>query len=232
MALPFLESSFNPAAESKAGAVGAWQIMPATGREYFAVDSLRDDRKNVLLSSVAAMWLLKNNYKFLKSWPFVITSYNSGFYHILRARKKFHTKNLSFIQFITHYDHPRIGFASKNYFSEYLALVHTLAYKELFFPELDFSDQDQELLKSKVRPQYKFFINKCPTKLTSKVSLLENTHLKFNKELIPPNQTFIFKQNPNPKYFDEVPWNVVFRSHPKNWSKKVKNYNCSTTYVE
>jgi membrane-bound lytic murein transglycosylase D len=232
MALPFLESSFNPNAESKAGAVGAWQIMPPTGRQYFTVTNERDDRKNILLSTIAAMWLLKSSYKYLKSWPFVITSYNSGFSHIIRAKRKFKNNNLSFKQFIEDYDHPRIGFASKNYYSEFLALVHTLAYKELFFPDINFSDQDQDLIKSRIHPRFKFFANKCVTVLNNKEIILLNSHLKFPGKKIPKRQILIFKQNPNPKYFDEIPWNVVFKKQPNNWPYKLKDYNCSTTYVE
>jgi membrane-bound lytic murein transglycosylase D len=232
MALPFLESSFNPKAESRAGAVGAWQIMPATGRQYFSVTPERDDRKNIILSTVGAMWLLRNNYKYMKSWPFVITSYNSGFKHILKAKRKLKKPNLTFKEFIEDYDHPNIGFASKNYYSEFLALVHTLAYKELFFPEIHFSDQDQDLLKSKVHPNYKFFVNKCITVLNNKETLSLNSHLKYARNKIPKRQVLVFKQNPNPKFFEEIRWNVVFKKHPKNWLHKLKDYNCSTTYVE
>jgi membrane-bound lytic murein transglycosylase D len=232
MALPFLESSFNPKAESKAGAVGAWQIMPPTGRYYFSVTKERDDRKNILLSTIAAMWLLKSSYKSLKSWPFVITSYNSGFYHITRAKKKFKNRNLSFKQFIENYDHPNIGFASKNYYSEFLALVHTLAYKELFFPEINFSDQDQDLLKSRIHPHFKFFVNKCDTILKKPENIMLNSHLKYLANKTPKRQILIFKQNPNPKYFEEIPWGVIFKKQPKNWLYKLKDYNCSTTYVE
>jgi membrane-bound lytic murein transglycosylase D len=232
MALPFLESSFNPNAESKAGAVGAWQIMTPTGRQYFTVSNERDDRKNILLSSIAAMWLLKSSFKYLKAWPFVITSYNSGFSHIIRAKRKFKNQNLTFKQFIEDYDHPRIGFASKNYYSEFLALVYTLAYKELFFPEINFSDQDQDLIKSRIHPKYKFFVNKCLTILNKKENILLNSHLKFSDKKIPKRQVLIFKQNPNPRYFEEIQWSVVFKKHPKNWLHKLKDYNCSTTYVE
>jgi membrane-bound lytic murein transglycosylase D len=39
-ALPLVESSYNPRAVSKAGAVGLWQFMPATARRYLRVDVL------------------------------------------------------------------------------------------------------------------------------------------------------------------------------------------------
>ena len=52
--LPHVESAFDPPARSKVGALGMWQFMPATGKEYLIIDSLIDERLDPIRSTYAA----------------------------------------------------------------------------------------------------------------------------------------------------------------------------------
>ncbi|MFM2060143.1 MAG: hypothetical protein RLY71_4528, partial [Pseudomonadota bacterium] len=52
--LPFIESAFNPQADSVAKASGMWQFIPSTGRSFDLKQNVfRDDRRDVLASTRA-----------------------------------------------------------------------------------------------------------------------------------------------------------------------------------
>ena len=115
--LPHVESSFNPDAYSKFGAAGAWQFTRATGRQYMTINYTIDERRDTLRSSQAAARLLKYNYEKLKSWPMAITAYNHGLSGVLRAQKK----HGSYEEVFKKYRSRIFKFASRNFYSEFLA---------------------------------------------------------------------------------------------------------------
>jgi len=77
--LPFIESAFNPQAVSSARAAGMWQFMPATG-EYFELKQnvFRDDRRDVLASTRAALDYLQKLYGMFGDWHLALAAYNWG----------------------------------------------------------------------------------------------------------------------------------------------------------
>ena len=84
--LPFIESAFNPEAESRARASGMWQFMPATGREYELEQNLfRDDRRSVLDSTRAALDYLQRLHKMFGDWHLALAAYNWGQGNVQRA---------------------------------------------------------------------------------------------------------------------------------------------------
>ncbi len=117
--LPHVESSFNYKAYSKVGAAGIWQFIRSTGRIYMKVNKYIDQRKDPLSSSKAAIKVLKENYKLLKSWPLAITAYNHGPGSLIRAVNRLNTRSITKI--IQKHRSRRFGFASKNFYSSFLA---------------------------------------------------------------------------------------------------------------
>ena len=77
--LPFIESAFNPQAVSSAKAAGMWQFMPATGK-YFDLkqNAFRDDRRDVLASTRAALDYLQKLYGMFGDWHLALAAYNWG----------------------------------------------------------------------------------------------------------------------------------------------------------
>lgn len=132
IAIPFLESSFNTKAESKVGALGIWQFMPLIS-SYFMPKRTPwlDYRSNPFVASVAAMHLLKENKKILGSWDMAVTAYNSGTKHLVAARRKHGAKSLQDV--FERYENDHHGFASKNFYAEFIALVHALTYRDEVF---------------------------------------------------------------------------------------------------
>jgi membrane-bound lytic murein transglycosylase D len=119
--LPFVESMFNPDARSHVGAAGLWQLMPATARELgLRVDRRgNDERLDVHKATRAAARLLRSNYKKLGSWPLAITAYNHGPNGVQRAVDQVGSTDL--ITLINEYEQATWGFASKNFYAEFLA---------------------------------------------------------------------------------------------------------------
>lgn len=77
--LCLIESGCNPKALSRAGALGMWQIMPATGRHHgLTIDGNRDDRTDPLLATPAAARILKANYRKTGNWTLAAAAYNCG----------------------------------------------------------------------------------------------------------------------------------------------------------
>ena len=132
--LPLVESSFNIRARSRVGAVGMWQFMPETGKKFLRIDGMVDERRDPLASTRAAARLLKQNYQILGSWPLAITAYNHGTEGMLRAINAVGSRDLE--EIIARYDGPSFGFASKNFYAEFLAVVDIVANRETFFPYL------------------------------------------------------------------------------------------------
>jgi membrane-bound lytic murein transglycosylase D len=75
-----VESKCISAAYSKAKASGPWQFIPSTGRRYrLKSDAIRDERRNLEMSTEAAVKYLKylNEYQ-QNDWFLAMASYNAG----------------------------------------------------------------------------------------------------------------------------------------------------------
>lgn len=133
--MSLVESSFNLRAVSYAGAMGVWQFLRRSALEYLVIDKKLgvDERLSPLKSTIAAAKLLKRNYRILKSWPLAITSYNHGIRSLRQVaalpKNDLFYKNL----FKSCSSKSSLGWASRNYYSEFLALLYAEKYRYLFY---------------------------------------------------------------------------------------------------
>jgi membrane-bound lytic murein transglycosylase D len=133
--LPHVESSFDITAYSKAGAAGMWQFTPATGKRFLTVNKFLDERRDPIRASEAAAKLLKHNYERLGDWPMAVTGYNHGVAGMLRAKEEMGTYEAIF----GGYYGPIFRFASRNFYSEFLAARHVAKHYRQYFNDIRLS---------------------------------------------------------------------------------------------
>jgi len=117
--LGILESGYSTSAVSHAGAVGAWQFMGPTGKEYgLSINNYVDERLDPVRSTVAAIKYLKELRRQTRDWKLALAAYNAGPGRVRRAIRRggrnfwnLHRRRLL----------PR---DTRNYIPQFLAMVH------------------------------------------------------------------------------------------------------------
>jgi len=131
--LPHVESSFQLGAYSSAGAAGIWQFTRGTGRLFMRVGYDVDERRDPILATHGAAKLLKKNFEVVNSWPLAITAYNHGLQGIRRAQKR-HGSDI--VKIVRNYKSRTFGFASRNFYAEFLSALHVVQNQKKYFPNL------------------------------------------------------------------------------------------------
>jgi membrane-bound lytic murein transglycosylase D len=130
--LPFVESAFNPQAVSSARAAGMWQFMPATGKDYALKQNVfRDDRRDVLASTRAALDYLQRLYGMFGDWHLALAAYNWGEGNVTRAIARNQKAGLG-----TGYADLNLPNETRNYVPKLQAVKNIIASPEQFRAEL------------------------------------------------------------------------------------------------
>jgi membrane-bound lytic murein transglycosylase D len=167
----------------------------------------------------------------MKSIDLAVTAYNSGPRHLLRTRREFISKNvpINLESVIRHSDSKHFGFASKNFYSEFLALTRVLAYEEELFDQIHKHD------RSDVDDHIRFYLLKCSlifNKVLGAKSiediLFHNHHLKDISRPYLRGTIITAKTQLPTNIFFEIRSRDLVEIRPKDWQKKLKNYSCST----
>ncbi len=133
--IPFIESSFDYTAYSSVGAAGIWQFMPRTARSHkLLVGSYIDERRDPIKATRAAAEYLRSAYRSLGAWPLAITSYNHGVGGVRGKVTKAGTNDIS--ELVEHPTERYFGFASSNFFPEFLAALEIFDDHQRYFPEI------------------------------------------------------------------------------------------------
>lgn len=134
--IAMIESGFSPTAFSQASAVGYWQFIRATGKRYnLRIDKFVDERRDPILSTQAAASYLDSLFSIFGDWHLSLSAYNSGEQRVLRAMRKYHTRDF--------WDLARIRKAlpneTDNYVPKYIAAVRIAQDPEKYgFTDINF----------------------------------------------------------------------------------------------
>ncbi len=148
--LAFVESMFDLRAYSKVGASGIWQFMPGTARLVgMTANNILDERNDPLAATRGAAKLLRKNFSDLGTWPLAVNAYNAGPGRLRQAVAQLGTTNIATI--MMNFQHPGYGFASRNFFAEYLAALQTYENRDKIFGavELDPAMQFETVVTTK-----------------------------------------------------------------------------------
>lgn len=137
--LPHVESSFDYQAYSKSGAAGIWQFIRATGSRFLTINATVDERRDPIQATHAAAKFLRGNHQKLDSWPLALTAYNHGLTSMLRAKNMHGT----YENIYQHYSDSHFGFASRNFYAEFLAAREVAKNYRQYFPDLRLSAPQQ-----------------------------------------------------------------------------------------
>ena len=126
--LPFIESAYNPQAMSTAKASGMWQFVPATGRDFSLKQNIfRDDRRDVLASTRAALDYLQTLHTMFGDWQLALAAYNWGQGNVQRAITRNQKAGLA-----TDYDSLKMPDETRNYLPKLQAVKNIVLRPEAF----------------------------------------------------------------------------------------------------
>ncbi len=88
------ESGFDPSVRSSAGAVGLWQFVAPTAKEYsLRIDHWADERLDPYRSTAAAARYLADLHQRFGAWEPALAAYNMGYGALLRSMRKYNTND-------------------------------------------------------------------------------------------------------------------------------------------
>lgn len=92
--IALIESGFSSSAFSHASAVGYWQFIRGTGKRYkLQINKMIDERRDPVIATQAAAEYFKDLYGIFNSWYLSMAAYNVGEGRVLKAVKKYKTKD-------------------------------------------------------------------------------------------------------------------------------------------
>ena len=121
--LSLVESSLNPHLVSTSGAVGPWQFMYVTAKEYsLDMNSHIDERKDAYASCYAVSKYLEDSYVKFNDWLLAIASYNCGKGCVQRAIARSGLESPTFWELS-----PYLPKETQNYVPKYIAMTYVLS---------------------------------------------------------------------------------------------------------
>lgn len=131
--LSIVESGLNFKAVSRTGAVGLWQFMPGTGKDFYLTqNAMIDERQHPYLATEAACKFLKYLYRTFGDWELALAAYNCGPGNVSKAIKKSGKRGFWEI-------YPFLPQETRSYVPQFHAVVYAMNFagEHLIFPDVD-----------------------------------------------------------------------------------------------
>ena len=192
--LPVIESAYRTSAKSKTGAVGLWQFMPNSVRNYLTLGEYIDERYDPWKSTEAGLAKLKENYDIYGDWALALAAYNCGNGKVKSAISKSTDEKKDYWTLSKNNWLPK---QTADYVPQLLAVCQICNEPKKFNLELDKFDEDYEKYISQENDDYEFVPVKKPYLLShlAKAMKVDERELKrLNQALIkgftPPATTY------------------------------------------
>jgi membrane-bound lytic murein transglycosylase D len=131
--LSIVESGLNYRAKSRTGALGLWQFMPGTGKDFYLAQNQHiDERQNPYLATEAACKFLKYLYGMFNDWELALAAYNCGPGNVMKAMRKSGKRGFwEIYNFL-----PK---ETRSYVPQFHAVVYSMHYASAhnIFPDVD-----------------------------------------------------------------------------------------------
>lgn len=192
--LSVVESSLNTRAKSFSGALGLWQFMYPTAKEYgLRVTSYIDERLDPLKSTEAACKYFLKLYDLFGDWNLVLAAYNGGPGYI--QRKMISTGHDNYWDL-----RPHLRTETRNYVPKFIAITYLMEfYKKYNFPidSIDISLLDSDTIKIDYQINYKTL---------SRLTCLSEEEISyynpsFKNNVIPKGSTIVLPRNNIQDYY-------------------------------
>jgi len=197
------ESGLNPTIVSRAGAVGMWQFMPATGVSYgLGSDGYRDDRRDFEKSTDAAAHLLKDLYKTYDDWYLAFAAYNAGPGRVNKAIRNSGSRDFWSLR-------GNLPGETKNYVPSILALSFVLRNPaEYGFTNIEF---DEQLSFDRVEIKSQMTLQQAAALCETDIETIRDLNTELTNDVVPAYDT---------PYEMRIPYN--------SFDKFLANYNKSS----
>ena len=179
--LSIVESALVPTARSRSGAVGLWQFMPPTGKDYgLRINSTVDERRDPNKSTKAALKYLSKLHKRYGNWELALAAYNGGPGRVNRAVKRGRSKNFWRIQ-------KHLPRETRNYVPAFIAATYIMNYYEMhnlvpIYPEPDLQSTRSEKIYDRLS------FNEIANITGAPMYLIKQLNPSFKRQYIPTSR--------------------------------------------
>ena len=178
--LPIIESALNPNARSYAGAVGLWQFMYLTAKEYgLRINTYLDERKDLYKSTQAASNYLEKAYAKFNNWELALASYNAGARNITKAIRRSGGK-MNYWEL-----RPFLPKQTRNYIPSFIAAIYVMNFASEYNIYMDESSVFYEELVDSVYLKRGLKIEHLASLLNVNTSTIERLNPAYRINLVP-----------------------------------------------
>lgn len=192
--LPVIESAYRTSAKSRTGAVGLWQFMPNSVRNYLVLGEYVDERYDPWKSTEAGLAKLKANFDIHGDWALALAAYNCGNGKVKSAINKSTDEEKDYWTLSKNNWLPK---QTAEYVPQLLAVCEICNDPKKFNLELDKFDEDYEKYMAQENDDYEFVPVKKPYMLShlAKAMKVDENELKrlnqaLTKGFTPPATTY------------------------------------------
>ncbi len=180
-AMPIIESALSSTVQSRAGAVGLWQFMPATAKAYgLEINSLVDERCDPQQSTKAACRFINDMYKIYGDWTLVIAAYNCGPGNVNKALARSGVDKSTGTFWDIYYYLPR---ETRGYVPAFIGASYAYAYHQQH--NIKFEPSPLPLATDTVHIDKIMHLGQVSEVLEIDIELLRQLNPQYRKDIIP-----------------------------------------------